>query len=420
MLKRRNNGKAVSPGASTSILKGINWSFSTPFSVGRSGARLFDARKHHWYPATFISEIPYTLIELLSTPGAVVYDPFGGIGTTMFQALLLGRTPYATELCSVAVEVVRCMWSLLSPDTDLDSSAQDLEEIVDKYNPAIRYDSQIKRTKVRIEELRPWYNPLTFNKLMYLALCEARCSNPGTRAALRISLSAILKAVCAQDKGWGCIADNVYPKATQLEKDRDALGQVRRHATILLRDVVLVRSHLPECSAQLLRSADVNRHILHGDIIEAQPVADGTVDLVVTSPPYPSMTDYATSQRLSYYWLGADPADDLPREIGARRRRFAQNAMEQYRAKMKSVIEVICRKVRVSGYVCLVLPSFKADQTNNLVRRRVIQECLGYVGESGMMLEHELERILPERRRHHNQGWTSLERERIYVFRRVE
>jgi hypothetical protein len=119
----------------------------------------------------------------------------------MFQALLLGRTPYATELCRGAVEVVRCMWKLLSPDTGLDRSAQDLDRIIGEYNPAIRYDSQIKRTKVRVEELRPWYNPLTFNKLMYLSLCEARCSNPGTRAALRISLSAILKAVCETKVG---------------------------------------------------------------------------------------------------------------------------------------------------------------------------------------------------------------------------
>jgi DNA modification methylase len=420
MLKRRDANRSLSPGARTSLLSDINWSFSTPFSVGRSGVSLFDARKHHWYPATFIPELPYTLIELLTSPGAVVYDPFGGIGTAMFQALLLGRAPYANELCRVAVEVVRDLWTLLSPNVSIKGAVEQIERIVQGYDPTVRYESRAKRTAVRVDELRPWYHPSTFNKLMYLASREAQCADAGTRAALRVSLSAILKAVCAQDRGWGCIADNVLPKAKQLEKDRDALLHMRRHATILLRDVERFRSLLPECSVTLLNGADVNRHVLHGDVITGQPVIDDSVDLVVTSPPYPSMTDYATSQRLSYYWLGADPSDDLPKEIGARRRRFARDAIDRYRSAMKSVIEVICRKIRVNGYVCFVLPSFKPDQKNNMVRRRAIQECLGYVSESGLLLEHDLERILPERRRHHNQGWTSLERERIHIFRRAE
>ena len=56
-------------------------------------------------------------------------------------------------------------------------------------------------------------------------------------------------------------------------------------------------------------------------------VPDNSVDLVITSPPYPNMTDYVTSQRLSYYFLGLGLADksrlkDLDLEIGPRIRRL--------------------------------------------------------------------------------------------------
>src|SRR5713101_4646865 len=128
------------------ILDNINWTFSTPFSVGRSGMHLFDCRRHHWYPATFIPEIPYTLIEVLSKPGAVVYDPFAGIGTTVFQSLLLGREPYATELGCVAVDFIESMWTLFQGDSDLSKIVSDVERVVSLYNETVDYAKALKKT----------------------------------------------------------------------------------------------------------------------------------------------------------------------------------------------------------------------------------------------------------------------------------
>ena len=64
------------------LLSNIDWSFDTSLYSRARSPFLFDCRKYHWYPATFVPEIPYSLIEVLSVPGQVVFDPFGGIGTT--------------------------------------------------------------------------------------------------------------------------------------------------------------------------------------------------------------------------------------------------------------------------------------------------------------------------------------------------
>ena len=40
------------------------------------------------------------LIERYSNPGELVLDPFGGIGTTAYTAILKGRTAYTIELNS--------------------------------------------------------------------------------------------------------------------------------------------------------------------------------------------------------------------------------------------------------------------------------------------------------------------------------
>lgn len=39
-----------------------------------------------------------TIIELWSNPGDVVYDPFGGIGSTGYVALQMGRKTIMSEL----------------------------------------------------------------------------------------------------------------------------------------------------------------------------------------------------------------------------------------------------------------------------------------------------------------------------------
>lgn len=410
--------RQVDSESAKSILKSVNWDFSTPFSVGRSGLDLFDARKYHWYPATFIPEIPHTLLEVLSRPEAKVFDPFMGIGTTIYQALDLGRTPYGNEICRVSFQSICSFWTLLSPKTNIEAIRVKLEEAFSTFSPTKRYEQSLRGTVVRADVLSEWYHPRTFRELCFLILLEKESNNPSVRAAMRIAISAALKAVCAQDKGWGCIADNVLPKENQLLIYRDSISRVRQVVFALLRGVETLRNRLPESTKLMLAESDAKRFLIHKDIRDGSLAPDREVDLIITSPPYPSMTDYVTSQRLSYYWLGSDPSDDLPSEIGARRRRFSAEALPEYNKAMRAAIDVMKTKLRRGGYLCFVLPRFNVDKQNNIARREAIRGILDYVEEIGITPVQELERILPERRRHHNQGWTSLEREMISIFRR--
>lgn len=399
------------------ILLDINWNFSNPFSIGRSGMQLFDCRKHHWFPATFIPEIPYTLIEVLTKPGAIVYDPFAGIGTTVFQSLLLGRKPYATEIGLVPVEVIKSFLILLNPKTNIPEITRALSTLNNDYNSNIDYTEMLNQSHVKVELLKPWFSKQTFNQLMYIAFCELGIHNPYIKAAFRVSLSATLKAVCSQDRGWGCIADNMHPKPAQLEKEKNALDHFNRKVNVLTNDLSKVRKELSEQVEEFLFSTESNSIINQCDVRHCN-LPNDSVDLVVTSPPYPDMADYSTSQRLSYYWLGADPMKDLTFEIGARRKRSKPSSVKDYIEEMKEAINVISTKIKPGGYACFVMPRFNTDNVNNSVRKKAIQDCLSTLSKN-FILELELSRILPTRRRHHNQKWASLEQESIYIYRRI-
>ena len=58
------------------------------------------------------------------------------------------------------------------------------------------------------------------------------------------------------------------------------------------------------------------------------------------------MTDYATSQRLSYYLLGSKPDDDLRSEIGARRWRKRSDALDAYRRDMRAALGLVVDQMR--------------------------------------------------------------------------
>ncbi len=65
------------------------------------------------------------------------------------------------------------------------------------------------------------------------------------------------------------------------------------------------------------------------------------------------------------------------------------------------------------------MPVFNVDNENNRNRKRIVQKVLFSMDECGLIMEGEYERILPTIRRSHNIKWTSLEREKIYLFRKV-
>jgi DNA modification methylase len=406
----------TSPSEARRILKEIDWSFASPLSDYRSTAPLLDCRRYHWYPATFIPEIPFTLIEVLTGPGDRVFDPFSGIGTTIMQAAVQGRVPLGLEVCRVGVDITRSLWTLLAHGNSMEYAFDEVKKFAADYEPEQDY-SLIFESDTRAELLRPWFSPGTYNQLAYIAQGPTGDFSAAARAAVDISASALLKAVCEQRGGFGCIADNMQPR----DADR---GPTRPVLWRLLRNVAVISRDFPKLSEIMLRNGvtppqeeEFDALVQHGDITDPDSPLPSEVDLIVASPPYPGMTDYSTSQRLSYYWQGLDPMQDLRKEIGARRKRFGSAYVEQYRKEMRIAVDRMASSVRPGGYACLVLPTFDSVSEASASRRHAIQEVGAMFVSQGFSMEQELSRMLPTRRRHHNQKWTTLRKESILVLR---
>ena len=406
-----------------SVLRNINWDFNQKVSFPPSGVKPFNCRKHHWFPATFVPEIPFTLIEVLTYPQAVVYDPFAGIGTTYFQALLLCRRPLATEICRVAIEYMQSLLVLFNPNIEHKILKEKIKNILTDFDPGKDYIGSVSATLIK--KLKPWYSENVLNQLAFLFVKEANCQDNTLKSAMRISISSILKTVSAQDRGWGCIADNVLPKTHQIEnsKNKNALHLFEKHINNLLKDISEHLKYIPKKEyKQLYRDIKRQKTILYEDVQKCTGIPNESVDLVVTSPPYPNMADYIKSQRLSYYFFGFDLNKDLMKEIGTRSKRSRKNALQSYFEEMQKSIENISKKLKGGGYACFVMPVFTEDNENNRKRKIIVDKVMNSAMEYGLLLgkEDKYERILPSIRRSHNIKWATLEKEMIYIFRKEE
>lgn len=394
-------------------LDDINWSFNDNLSHDRTAFPLVNARNHHWYPATYIPEVPYTLIELLSTRADRVFDPFAGIGTTLWQAVTLGRRAIGTEVSLIGYKNIVSIWTLLDPQNDLDSGFRELCLLLRGWDER-DYRHVIEGTP-RGELLKPWFSEGTFGELAYLALAEKRCDRPEASALLALSVSAILKSVCEQRRGWGCIADNMKPSASELEEapsTRNPIVRVLRHATRVAADIRRLRVGI----ATNTGTGSSRLAISHADARVVDPLLT-EIDLVVTSPPYPGMTDYTTSQRLSYYWYGRKPEVDVHGEIGARRKRFKQGWIDNYVSDMTQAFESVSRTLVPGGRMALVLPQFQSSTAGESdARASAVHSVLKKLPSYGLNICWEAERILPDSRRHQNQRWTRLQRERLALY----
>ena len=418
------NGSKISVSALTNdlqnskaILKNVNWDFYQKSAFSPEEMRPFKCSTHHWCPATFVPEIPFTLIEVLSLPNAVVYDPFAGAGTTYFQALLQNRKPLATEICKVSAEFMRALFRLFDPSIEVNKTKEKVQSVVTSFSPDIDYTSKVD-SRILIEKLRPWYSSKTLNELAFLFIEQAGCSDETARAAMWISISSILQSVSSQDRGWGCIADNVLPKEDKI-RDKEALTLFNRHINRLLSDISEHLKYTKPGYDELYRELSQQRTIFHKDARDCEEISESSVDLIVTSPPYPNMTDYVNSQRLSYYFIGFDMANDSSIEIGARSRRQRKDALDRYSEDMQRANEAIVKKLKTGGYACYVMPVFSADNENDKNRRQIVHKIMSKLEALDLIKEDEFERILPTIRRAHNAKWATLAREKIYLFRKV-
>ena len=391
-------------------LNSINWNFDFTIDYGRDALHPFNCRKYYSYPATFIPEIPYALIEILSQKGDVVLDPFGGIGTTFIQALFLERAPYSFDISPVASTVCKILYMLFNPYIDKEQIKNQLLQLCKGFDEAKDYTIDLSEQR---KELAGWFEKDTFNEISFLFREYDSLQDRTVQAVMKLVLSSILVTLSSQNKGWAYIADNVKPKADELKK-KSVFEQYRVSVKNLLNDIIEYETILPDTYENFYSSISHETRVFEDSIVNSTIIKEGTVDLVVTSPPYPRMIDYIKSQRLSFNFYNENFGDYVGREIGARYRRSRRDFLDTYEKDIKQVNAKVVKLLKKNGYMCVVLPDYEATDD----RKSVIEKIIEDYAKLGLIKVFEVSRYIPSHKRTLSIQWATLVNERIYIFQK--
>lgn len=325
----------------------VDWNFP--------GARTLQSTVHslHRFPGNFIPQIPSYLIQLLSEKGDVVLDPFCGSGTTGVEALLLDRLALQRDVNRASILVAEGKLSAVTGTNVRDDLRKIIRELL-LYASLTGRDIQNSDAK-RDPELRYWLNEDTLGQLNSIWALIERIRNVDTQNVLKMlftdTLFACASTVQSKTSGgkirrhhWGWIADNVRPQAPEWHNAIKIFRDRLVHACdVTLRIAPITSPISPDIPA------------IKREDIRSLSVPDESVDLVVTSPPYLGMIDYALANRLTYLWFGWPLIEDRDSEIGARCRRNRINAAEEYFESIRASCAQIYRVLRPGRFCAIVI-----------------------------------------------------------------
>ena len=360
-----------------SELKKIDWDF-----VDRLGSRGLEGI--HWYPARFVGEIPSILIGYFSEPGQVVLDPFCGSGTTLVEALRLGRNSLGIEINPVAAMMSRTKTEYIDP-TELTNLTDLFLDLINSHGAL--FSSRAVPALPNLEENRAWYHERTLVELAFIKSKIDALKDGVFKDVANVCFSSILKTCCSQDKHWGYVCDNVKPrrlvrkKAIQLFTARLGLFTAKKNEFMLAVQNELKSKKWP------------STRVLEADCREKlAELRTSSIDLIVTSPPYYNVTDYAKSQRLTFLWDEILPLETVrAKEIGARSMRFNSNAFKRYIADMSVCLRHMIRVLKRDSYLCLVLGQSSNYQPYIPVLRRFLRK-------QNVVLAQQIRRSIPKKR----------------------
>jgi SAM-dependent methyltransferase len=305
------------------------------------------------YRACFKPQLPRFFIERLTAPGDLVYDPFMGRGTTLIEAALLGR---AVAGCDVNPLSVVLAGPRLNPPKSKDVAAR-LREI------DLSFDGETW------DELLTFYHPETLREISALKEYFLAREKSGDIDAIDQWIRMVaINRLTGHSPGFFSVYTMPPNQAVSLKSQQKI--NARRNQTPPLRDVAAI---IDKKSRQLLKDelpATMRRggQLITGPCDATPGLASDSVALVVTSPPFLDIVDYAGDNWLRCWFLGIDSksvAITVPKKI------------ELWREAMTRVFRELHRVLRPGGHIAFEVGEVRAGKVR---LEEAVLECGAAVG----------------------------------------
>jgi len=256
----------------------------------------------HPYAAKYIPQLPRMIIEEHTNERHTVFDPFCGSGTSLLEAALLGRKSIGTDCHPIATLIARAKTTTLEP-CELEQVQRFATELPARVFPHLSDSEEIPAMR----SLRQWFSPPAIQELAFLRGRIRRMPADNVRQFLECMLSSIIVSVSNQESETRYAA-----KLKQIGSGHTIFRFKRK----LIKELAAIEN--------LSKIPRVRRNppkIIMADLTDPREIGfiePDSVDLIVTSPPYPNSYDYYLYHKWRLIWLGFDVDRVKQAEIGSR------------------------------------------------------------------------------------------------------
>lgn len=322
---------------------------------------------YHTYPAMMIPQVARKLIKDFAPDGglSLVFDPYVGSGTTLVESSLLGVRSVGTDLNPLA----RFMSKVKTTQFDLDEVNHAVAVLIAKtmvYNPSDVKDTDFSR----ISNYAFWYSEESLYKLSYLnqIILELK---PDIQDFFLLCLSETVREVS-------------FTRNSEFKRYKMSDKQLEKFNP----DVFLTFEKKVQRNIKGLESFNTTGNVEFAEVygfntstgIPSEILPVGSVDLVVTSPPYgDSHTTVAYGQfsRWANEWFNFENAKSLDRILMGgtltKEKRFETQSIDKDLDVIRSIderryyevisflndysdsIKNVAKVVRKGGRVCYVV-----------------------------------------------------------------
>jgi DNA modification methylase len=387
-------------------IRAVNWNFHDALTN-------HGLHKFHWYPGSFIPQIPAYLIELLSNRDEIILDPFCGSGTTLIEAIRLGRKAIGIDYNLIATLIANAKTKFIEPDGLEEIAVHFINKLDDaRFNlHFIGFDVKtLKGTNVNIQELRKWLHEKTLQEA-FLIWTLIEQEEDYFKGLLLMIFSGLQLKFARPHKHWGYIADNVAPSKRVYVNAIDLF-------IVFLKDYIAeINKFLkyPAIKKYSIKELNQRTKVINADISSKLLLKKEYVDLIITSPPYVNVTDYATSQRLSLYWFGEDIHKLKNIEIGARWKRARKDAVSNYLSEMDSALSFIIEYLKPGKFFCVII----GESESKKKQYNIIKNLKNVFLSKGLKIVIDDIYRKPIRQRVRAQKAGNVDKEYIIIFRKI-
>lgn len=293
----------------------------------------YASHNFHAFAAKFPPQLPAKFISELTEPGDTVLDPMMGSGTTLVEAYLSNRSGIGFDIDPLALRIAEVKVTPLNIEEVSSTGCQILEMAIDSISNQRQELEDILKTNWDFktkEFIDYWFEHDTQIEIMALLREIHKITSEKLRRFFELTLSGI---IITKSGGVSLALDlahtrphrakTIFHRVDRVKDDNlddNDVPQFNIYSTKYLRSALWefnkkFQQNMSNLPRPLLGS--INPRIGFGNAKEL-PVDSGTIDLIVTSPPYPSNAiDYMRAHKFSLVWLG-HTIDDLSR----RRQRY--------------------------------------------------------------------------------------------------